>query len=106
MKPGGYSLIAYTEETRKEIMAEYAAIEKEEREKDMKLGEYTFQAPDDYKGSHHDHFYNFFQAVRGGPPVIENATYGLRAAGAALLSNESFFKGKIVRWDPEAMKLL
>jgi predicted dehydrogenase len=105
-KPGGYSLIAYTEETQREIMAEYDALENEGRDDALKLGTYTFQAPDDYKGSHHDHFYNFFHAIRNGKNIREDATYGLRAAGAALLSNESYFQDKIVKWDPEAMKLL
>ncbi len=37
---------------------------------------------------------------------IENPTFGLRAAGAALLANESYYQGQPVKWDPEAMKLI
>jgi hypothetical protein len=37
---------------------------------------------------------------------VEDAVFGYRAAGAALLSNLSIEKGAVVRWDPDAMKLL
>ncbi len=49
------------------------------------------------------HHQNFFNAVRSRKPVIEDAVFGLRAAGPALLSNVSYFENKIVRWDPERM---
>jgi hypothetical protein len=54
----------------------------------------------------YDHFQNFFNAVRSRQPVVEDATFGFRAAGAALLSNLSVDRGSVVRWDPESMKLL
>jgi len=50
--------------------------------------------------AHHE---NFINAIRGRKPVIEDATFGLRAAGPALLSNVSHFTGKTMMWDPEAM---
>ena len=64
-----------------------------------------YQAPPGYSDSY-DHFHNFFNAVRTRQPVVEDAVFGYRAAGAALLSNLSYDKGTIVKWDPEAMKLL
>ena len=42
----------------------------------------------------------------GAATVTEDALFGYRAAGPALLSNLSYFERKICRWDPEAMKLL
>jgi hypothetical protein len=36
---------------------------------------------------------------------VEDATFGFRAAGAALLSNLSMERGNAVGWDPVAMKL-
>jgi len=53
----------------------------------------------------YDHFHNFFNAVRSRQPVVEDATFGFRAAGAALLSNISVDRGSVVHWDPETMKL-
>jgi len=38
--------------------------------------------------------------------VVEDAVFGFRAAGAALLSNLSLERGAVVGWDPEAMKLV
>jgi hypothetical protein len=32
--------------------------------------------------------------------------FGFRAAGAALLSNLSYERGAVVKWDPDAMKLV
>ena len=63
-----------------------------------------FAAPNSYSDSY-DHFHNFFNAVRSRQPVVEDATFGFRAAGAALLSNLSVDRGSVVHWDPETMKL-
>jgi len=53
-----------------------------------------------------DHFSNFFASVRSRKPVVEDAVFGFRAAGAALLSNLSIEKDAICHWDPEAMKIV
>ena len=63
-----------------------------------------YEAPAGYRDSY-DHFKNFFAAVRSRQPVVEDAVFGYRAAGAALLSNLSLERGAVVKWDPEAMKL-
>jgi predicted dehydrogenase len=63
-----------------------------------------YVAPEGYRDSF-DHFTNFFSAVRSRKPVVEDAVFGYRAAGAALLSNLSIEHGMVVKWDPEAMKL-
>ncbi len=36
--------------------------------------------------------------------MIEDATFGLRAAAPALLTNESLFRGKIMHWDPQGLQ--
>jgi predicted dehydrogenase len=63
-----------------------------------------FVASPGYSDSY-DHFHNFFDSVRSRQPVVEDATFGFRAAGAALLSNISVDRGSVVHWDPETMKL-
>jgi hypothetical protein len=35
--------------------------------------------------------------------MIEDATFGLRAAGPALLTNQSLFDNKVMTWDPQNM---
>jgi hypothetical protein len=64
-----------------------------------------YVAPEGYRDSF-DHFTNFFAAVRSRQPVVEDGVFGYRAAGAALLSNLSLERGAVVKWDPDAMKLL
>ena len=50
---------------------------------------------------HLEHHTNFFDSVRTGKPVVEDAVFGFRAAAPALACNESYFKKKIINWDPE-----
>jgi predicted dehydrogenase len=64
-----------------------------------------FVPPKGYSASI-DHHRVFQSAVRSRKAVTEDALYGYRAAGPALLSNLSYFERKVVRWDPESMKLL
>jgi hypothetical protein len=64
-----------------------------------------YVAPEGYRDNY-DHFQNFFASVRSRKPVVEDAAFGYRAAGAALLSNLSIERGAVVKWDPETMKLV
>jgi len=68
-------------------------------------GEEKFILPKGYSDQY-DHFRNFFGSVRTRKQVVEDAVFGYRAAGAALLSNLSIEKGAIVKWDPDAMKVV
>ena len=51
-----------------------------------------------------EHHRNFYKSIRENKPSVEDATFGLRAAGPALLTNESYFQRKIMHWDPQSMK--
>ncbi|MEL6191688.1 MAG: Gfo/Idh/MocA family oxidoreductase [Bacteroidota bacterium] len=64
--------------------------------------EMTYSAPDGYS-DHWDHHWNFLKAVRAGTPVLEDAEFGLQAAGPALATNMSYFQNKIINWDPVKM---
>jgi hypothetical protein len=65
----------------------------------------VYAAPAGYNDSY-DHLKNFFEAVRTRAALVEDPVFGYRAAAAALLSNLSYERNEIVRWDPEEMKLL
>jgi predicted dehydrogenase len=106
MVPDGYSMISFTEATQQKIRENYAKQQLESRASALNIGKTTWEAPNDYKGGHYDHFYNLFQAIREDGKVVEDPTFGLRAAGAALLANESYFTEKAVHWNPAAMKLI
>jgi predicted dehydrogenase len=69
------------------------------------VGFEKYVAPEGYSDTY-DHFKNFFASVRSRKPVTEDAVFGFRAAGAALLSNMSIEKRQVINWDPEAMKVV
>jgi hypothetical protein len=59
-----------------------------------------FTSPRD---AHQIHVHNFFDAVRTRKPFFEDAEFGFRATGPALLCNTSYFEGRICHWDPATM---
>ncbi len=68
------------------------------------MEEINYVAPRTYDDTY-DHFVNFFDAVRTRRAVVEDAVFGFRAAGPALLSNKSYFENRAFGWDPVAMKI-
>jgi predicted dehydrogenase len=102
----GLMIDTFTEATQKQILDAYnAKYPHPHPEGEPPVGYEKFVAPPGYSDSY-DHFKNFFASVRSRQPVIEDAVFGYRAAGAALLSNLSMEKGAVAHWDPEAMKLI
>ena len=89
---------AYVEQYRQKYPVEHPTGSPPERTE-------AFTAPPGYSDSY-DHFHNFFASVRSRRPVVEDATFGFRAAGAALLSNVSVERDSIVHWNPETMKIV
>ncbi len=105
-KQPGLSINSFAEATQKQILADYARkYPQRPPEGEVSAGYERFVAPPGYSDSY-DHFKNFFASVRTRKPPVEDAVFGFRAAGAALLSNLSYDRGAVVAWDPDAMKLL
>ena len=105
-KEPGYMIGSFTEATQKQYLDEYRKkYPAANPEGEPAVGFEKYVAPPGYSDSY-DHFKNFFAAVRSRQPVVEDAVFGFRAAGAALLSNLSLERGAVVGWDPEAMKLV
>ena len=99
----GYTLDSFDRATREKILAEYRQKYPEQRAMADSLrpnGEDQYAPPRGYN-DHLDHHRNFLAAVRSRKAVTEDALFGLRAAGPALLSNRSYFEGKILGWNPE-----
>jgi hypothetical protein len=65
-----------------------------------RIAQYT---PPREHDAHQDHHRAFYEAIRAGGPSIEDAVFGFRAAGPALLANVSYFERRICTWDPETM---
>ncbi len=68
--------------------------------------EYTFAAEKDYLGGPYDHFVNFFNAIKSGGKVAEDAVFGYRAAAPALLCNDSYNQDTAMLWNPETMQTI
>jgi predicted dehydrogenase len=102
----GYSVATFTNAMQTRCIAQYR--EKYPEKAPMSEVSNTTQkyvAPRNYSDSY-DHFHNFFDSVRSRKPVVEDAVFGFRAAGAALLSNMSIERGNAIKWNPETMKLV
>jgi predicted dehydrogenase len=105
-KQPGYTIGTYSDAMQKRILEEYRKkYPVMPPDSEPQAGSEKYVAPQGYSDVY-DHFSNFFAAVRSRQPVVEDAVFGFRAAGAALLSNLSMERGAIVNWDPDAMKLV
>ncbi len=105
-KEPGLMIESFTVAMQKQILADHRQkYPQVNPEGEPPLGYEKYVAPTGYSDSY-DHFKNFFAAVRTRLPVVEDAVFGFRAAGAALLSNLSIERGAVIRWDPDAMKLV
>jgi predicted dehydrogenase len=104
-KEPGYTVGTFTEAMQKRIIEDYQQKYPRSHPSGKPPAEYEkYVAPAGYSDSY-DHFKNFFDAVRTRQPVVEDAVFGYRAAGAALLGNLSMERGTIVHWDPDTMNL-
>jgi hypothetical protein len=104
-KAPGYTIETFPEDIRKATIAEYDKKYPPHSGDEALASSEKYSAPKGYSDSY-DHFKNFFECVRTRRQPVEDAVFGYRAAGAALLSNLSAEKGQVVHWDPDAMKLV
>jgi predicted dehydrogenase len=102
----GYnSLLTFSEEVQEEFKQNYREQHADEVEYKPEMNQTEeFRTPDGYD-SRLDHFVNFFDSIRNGTPVFEDSTFGFRAAAPALLTNSSLKEQRVVRWDPENMRI-
>ncbi|MEM9325094.1 MAG: Gfo/Idh/MocA family oxidoreductase [Bacteroidota bacterium] len=87
--------------------ADYKRWYEEKYPKSYKMaepGEQLYRTPEGYS-DHLDHWTNFAAAVTDGKQIVEDASFGLRAAGPALATNVSYFGNRIVQWDPGKLTL-
>jgi predicted dehydrogenase len=101
----GMSIETFSESTQAEFKKRYREqypLSKPNADAMRPQSEDVYLPPRGYS-DHLDHHRNFFTAVRTRQPITEDATFGLRAAGPALLSNLSYFNNKLMEWDPHTM---
>jgi predicted dehydrogenase len=103
---GGWDAFeTYPEAMQKEIMNKYDSQYSKEDRSVNQAKDIVYKAPQGYNDSL-DHFINFFESVRAKKPVVEDATFGFRAAAPCLACNDSYFKKKVIQWDAERMKVV
>ncbi len=101
-KEPGHSADTFPKAMEEEFLKQYR--EQYPDRPELRTGaEEVYTAPRDYNDSV-EHFRTFFNAMRSRQPVVEDATFGLRAGGPAVLANHSYFEGRAINWDPEKMK--
>jgi hypothetical protein len=100
----GLTVGTFPEAMQKEITEAYDKKYPPHSGTESLAGSEKYMAPKGYSDSY-DHFKNFFASVRSRQPVVEDAVFGYRAAGAALLSNLSIERGAVINWNPDEMRL-
>ena len=101
----GYTIETFPRAMQEQILADYKKKYPPHSGDRTLGGTEKYVTPKEYSDSY-DHFKNFFASVRSRQPVVEDAVFGYRAAGAALLSNLSIERGQVVNWNPDEMKLV
>ncbi len=64
--------------------------------------ELRYETPEGYD-AHREHHRTFYEAVRSRKQPVEDAVFGFRAAGPALLANVSYFEKRQCSWNAHAM---
>jgi predicted dehydrogenase len=103
---GGWdALTTYPQAMQDELVRQYNARYTTAQRQATTQPPTIYKLPNDYNEDleHHLHFYD---AIRNGTPVVEDPTFGFRAAAPCLLANESYFSNKIIHWDPVAMRVI
>ena len=106
-KEPGLTIGTFPKALQERILKDYRAkypIEKPTLAAMSLAGDEHFLPPRGYS-DHADHHAAWFDAIRFRRPVVEDALFGLRAAGPALTCNLSYAQGRILEWDPNAARL-
>lgn len=101
---GGYdSLFTFPEDVQEDFREQYAMQYYNVPATINEPDEMVYRPPEGYD-DREDHWAKLVAAVRTGSPIVENATYGLRAAGPSLAANYSHFNRRIVDWDNQRLR--
>lgn len=103
----GYNSVSTFSEADQKRIEEQLVREEQSRvayQPDMEQSE-EFRAPGGYD-MRLDHYVNFFDSIRNGARMVQDPVFGFRAAAPSLLTNISLRENRIVRWDPENMRVV
>lgn len=103
---GGYdSYTSFSAEQKKDFQKWYADTYGSEMGGFTKNEPVKYETPKGYD-DRVDHMIVFFDGVRTGSQILEDAEFGLRAAAPSLACNLSIAQEKPILWDPIMMKLV
>jgi predicted dehydrogenase len=100
----GYSIGTFPKTVQEEFLRRYRAQFPAQNTPANKIEPEEFKPEPGYD-AHREHHRVFYEAVRSRQKPVEDAVFGFRAAGPALLANTSYFEKRVCDWDPEAMKV-
>lgn len=100
----GYNSVRTFSEAQQEAFAEQLRATQERAVAPSIEATATYEVPDGYD-DRFDHFTYFFDSIRNGRPVAEDAVFGYRASAPTLLSNMSYADKRIYAWDPVNMRI-
>lgn len=101
----GYSINTFSKAVQEQYMRDYRQrypVQVANADAMRPSGTQTFAPPAGYD-AHREHHRVFYDAVRSRKKPVEDAVFGFRAAGPALLSNVSYFERRICSWDAVGM---
>lgn len=100
----GHTIDTFPKALQEDFLEEYRQRYPDSKRQLRVAREEKYQRPEGYSDLEH-HFANFIDAVRTRTAVLEDAAFGLRAAGPALLCNQSHKEKRPIAWDPQAMRI-
>lgn len=103
---GGYdSLFTFPEETQETFIQAYKDKYYNSYGSISEPEELVFQASEGYD-MRLDHWLKLSASIRGDDKVVEDAVFGLRAAGPSLAANDSYYQEKPIKWNSEEMRVV
>ena len=98
----GYTLDTFPKAVQDEFLRRYREQYPAQPRSSPKMEPETYTPPPGYD-AHREHHRLFYEAVRSRRKPVEDAVFGFRAAGPALLANVSYFEKRVCRWDAQTM---
>jgi len=102
-KEPGNTADTFSKQIEEQVLREYAEKYPKQPATPASLGGPSEQRFTVVKDAHMIHMRNFIDAVRSRKPFFEDAEFGFRATGPALLCNTSYFEKRVCMWDAATM---
>jgi hypothetical protein len=98
----GYTINTFPKAVQEQFMRRYREQYPPMTQPAPRIEPEKFTPPPGYD-AHQEHHRVFYEAVRSRKRPTEDAVFGLRAAGPALLANVSYFEKRVCQWDARTM---